>query len=57
MTLTPAQVAAEEYKNYSPLTNDFRWLPDGSCEVVPLTYWDDASYARYQSDDSQANLD
>ena len=55
-TLTAAEVAAEAYKAYSPLTNEFVWLPDGGCRVVPLTWWDDASYAAYQGD-SQANLD
>lgn len=48
--LTAEQVKAEKYKEYSPLHNAFQWNKDGSCDVVPLAYWDDASYARYQCD-------
>ena len=55
--LTAAEVAEGKYKEFSPERNDFTWHADGSCTVHPLLWWDDASYARYQSDDSQANLD
>lgn len=57
ITLTPDEVKAEKYKEYSPETNDFRWHPDGSCTVIPLLWWDDASYLRYQSDDPQSAYD
>ena len=49
--LNAQQIAAEEYKNYDPDRFDFVWNADFTeCEVHPLTWWDEASYAAYQGD-------
>lgn len=48
--LNAEQVARREHENFSPLTNDFRWNTDYTeVDVIPLLYWDDASYAAYQT--------
>ena len=47
--------AAAEYtlltEEVNPDRNDVKVLDDGSFEVTPLRWWDDASYAAYQSRD------
>lgn len=49
--LTAEQVQNGEYKQYDPERYDFRWSTDFSTvTVIPLSWWDDASYARYQGD-------
>lgn len=49
--LNSAQVTAELYKQYDPGRYDFRWNKDYSeVDIIPLTWWDDKSYADYQSD-------
>jgi len=50
--LTVEQVQAEVYKQYDPERHDFVWNSDGSCDIFPLRWWDDASYAQYQGDQS-----
>lgn len=46
------QIEREEYKEYNPDTHDFRWNADYSeVTIIPLAYWNDATYAAYQSDD------
>ncbi len=47
---TAEQVAAGEHESLSPDRFDFRWNADHTeVAAVPLAWWDDASYARYQS--------
>jgi hypothetical protein len=49
--LNAEQVARREHEQYDPARNDFRWNADYTeVDVVPLTWWDDASYADYQGD-------
>lgn len=37
---------------YNPRRNEFVWNADFSAfRVVPLLWWDDASYIKYQCDD------
>lgn len=48
--LTREQVEAREYEAYNPNHYDLRINPDGSGELVPLLWYDDASYAQYQGD-------
>jgi hypothetical protein len=52
--LTREQVAAGEHREYDPERHDFRWNEDFTeCVIVPLAWWDDASYAEYQGDGSE----
>lgn len=45
------QVENNEHKNYNPERYDFRWNKDYTeCDVIPLRWWDDASYIQYQGD-------
>lgn len=49
--LNREQVHNDEYKQYDPYRHDFRWNADYTeVDVIPLAYWDDASYADYQGD-------
>lgn len=48
--LSKEEVAAGKYKEYCPVRNDFRWNADFTeVTVVPLTWWDEKSYADYQA--------
>ena len=51
--LSPDQVKNKEYEHFNPERYDFFFRPDGSCLVVELSWWDDASYARYQGDQEE----
>jgi len=42
---------ADQAERYNPGRYDFVWNDDYTMfRAVPLRWWDDASYARYQSD-------
>ena len=44
--------SASEIENVDTLRNDVVWNNDLSMfRLVPLLWWDDASYIRYQSED------
>jgi hypothetical protein len=47
--LTAAEVKAGAMDNYDPARYDAQFHSDGSVTLIPLLWWDDASYARYQS--------
>jgi hypothetical protein len=47
--LDAERVARDEHRDYNPERCDFRWNADHTeCDVIPLLWWDDASYAEYQ---------
>lgn len=42
---------ASEVENYNPLRYQFVWNEDYSLfQAIPLRWWDDSSYIRYQGD-------
>jgi len=48
------ELTADDVKNgaldcYDPARYDAKFHADGSATLYPLLWWDDASYARYQS--------
>ena len=43
-------VKREELDNYDPARYDAKNNGDGTYTLTPLLWWDDASYARYQTD-------
>lgn len=47
--LTKAEVDAGALDMYDPARFDAKFHADGSVTLTPLLWWDDASYARYQS--------
>jgi hypothetical protein len=47
--LSKEQVDAGELDNYDPARYDAEFHSDGSITLIPLRWWDDASYAAYQS--------
>ncbi len=50
MHLTKEQVANGEHEKFDPVRHDFKWNADYTeVEVTLVTWWDDASYAAYQS--------
>ena len=47
--LSKEDVANDKYKEYDPVTHDFKWNADYSeVTVIPLIWWDDKSYEDYQ---------
>jgi hypothetical protein len=47
---TAEQVARKEHEQLNPERYDFAWNKDfTTCKAIPLTWWDDKSYAAYQS--------
>jgi len=48
--LTAEEIKAGALDNYDPARYDATFYPDGRAILIPLKWWDDASYARYQSD-------
>lgn len=49
------QVARNEHQAYDPATHDFFWNDDyTTVTIVPLTWWNDASYVAYQAIDGEA---
>jgi hypothetical protein len=45
-------------KQFSPQRNDFHWNANFTkFKPMPLRWWDDSSYARYQSDDGDYGID
>jgi hypothetical protein len=51
---TAEQVANREYERLNPERFDFRWSADfTTCVAIPLIWWNDSSYATYQSDNQQ----
>jgi hypothetical protein len=45
------QVANREYEQLDPSRYDLHWNADyTACVAVPLTWWDNRSYAAYQGD-------
>ena len=56
------ELTADDVRNgaldmYNPARYDAEFHSDGSVTLIPVLWWDDASYARYQSFDSQAMLE
>jgi hypothetical protein len=46
----PLVVRAEDLDQYNPARFDARDNGDGTFTLVPLLWWDDASYAAYQAE-------
>ena len=47
--LTADQVKGGALDRYDPARYDAQFHSDGSITLIPLLWWDDASYAAYQS--------
>ena len=50
--LTKAQVDDKAHEQFNPERHDFRWHDDGSCTVVRLLWWNDASYIEHEYGDA-----
>lgn len=52
------QIEQGEYKKLDPTRFSFQWNEDYTeCEAIPLPYWDDVSYRRYQCYDDNGDDD
>lgn len=49
--LTAVEVNAGALDNYNPARYDAKFHEDGSVTLYPLLWWDDTTYARYQSEE------
>ena len=54
---TPNAVAHKAYENYNPDHFDFIFHGDGSLTIIPVLWWDDASYIAYQAGLVGYNID
>lgn len=48
-------VTADQLDSYDPARYDARKNDDGTYDLTPVLWWDDASYARYQGDPYQGD--